>query len=74
MFSVPSVVEIFSVDRYVKRTIPLHFIEYITEAKETLLVDPGLRLALVYGSAVTGTMRADSDVDMICYIHWGKRH
>ena len=38
--------------------------ENIKQAKEMLLAEPGLRLALLYGSAVTGAMRADSDVDI----------
>jgi predicted nucleotidyltransferase len=33
-------------------------------AKEALYVEPGLKLAILYGSATTGKMRADSDVDI----------
>lgn len=32
--------------------------------KEALHAEPGLRLAILYGSAATGTMRPDSDVDI----------
>lgn len=32
--------------------------------RETLHAEPGLRLAILYGSAATGKMRADSDVDI----------
>jgi len=32
--------------------------------REILMAMPGLRLALLYGSAATGSMRADSDVDV----------
>ncbi len=38
--------------------------ENITKAKEALLDEPGIRLALLYGSFVTGAVRADSDVDI----------
>lgn len=33
-------------------------------AKEILQAEPGLRLAILYGSAATGQLRADSDVDI----------
>ena len=32
--------------------------------KEALRAEPGLKLVILYGSAVTGKMRTDSDVDM----------
>ena len=33
-------------------------------AKDALLAESGLKLALVYGSAATGALRSDSDVDI----------
>jgi len=36
----------------------------LTRAKEILLAEPGLKLALTYGSVASGKMRADSDVDI----------
>jgi len=38
--------------------------ELVALAKEILLAEPGLKLAILYGSAATGKMRADSDVDI----------
>jgi predicted nucleotidyltransferase len=38
--------------------------EIIAQAKEVLRAEPGLRLAMLYGSAATGKMRAGSDVDI----------
>jgi len=38
--------------------------EIAARAKEFLFAEPGLRLAILHGSAVTGKMRADSDVDI----------
>jgi predicted nucleotidyltransferase len=38
--------------------------EIIAQAKEVLRAEPGLRLAILYGSAATGKMRAGSDVDI----------
>ena len=38
--------------------------EIDARAKEVLRAVPGLRLAILYGSAATGKMRADSDVDI----------
>jgi uncharacterized protein len=38
--------------------------EIVAQAKETLCTEPGLRLAILYGSAATGKMRTDSDVDI----------
>ena len=38
--------------------------EIIVQAKEVLRAEPGLRLAMLYGSAATGKMRAGSDVDI----------
>lgn len=39
-------------------------LEITARAKEVLRAEPGLRLAILYGSAATGKMRADSDVDI----------
>ena len=36
----------------------------IAGAKKVLSEEPGLKLAILYGSAATGKMRADSDVDI----------
>lgn len=37
----------------------------ITEQVKALLLDePGLKLAMVFGSTASGTMRADSDIDL----------
>jgi len=38
--------------------------EIVAQAKEVLCNEQGLKLAIVYGSAATGKMRADSDVDL----------
>jgi len=38
--------------------------EITARAEEVLRVEPGLRLAILYGSAATGKMRTDSDVDI----------
>jgi len=38
--------------------------EITARAKEVLHAEHGLRLAILYGSAATGKMRADSDVDI----------
>jgi len=38
--------------------------EIIVRAKEVLHAERGLRLAILHGSAATGKMRADSDVDV----------
>lgn len=40
------------------------FPEIAVRAKEALHAEPGLRLVILYGSAATGKMRADSDVDI----------
>ncbi|MDR0842207.1 MAG: nucleotidyltransferase domain-containing protein [Acidobacteriota bacterium] len=36
----------------------------LADVRDVLAKEPGLRLAIVYGSAVTGRMRPDSDVDV----------
>ncbi|MDR0310910.1 MAG: nucleotidyltransferase domain-containing protein [Acidobacteriota bacterium] len=38
--------------------------ELIERCRETLSRTPGIRLAMIYGFAVTGRMRPDSDVDV----------
>ncbi len=38
--------------------------EIAARAKATLQGEPGVKLAILYGSASTGKMRADSDVDV----------
>jgi predicted nucleotidyltransferase len=38
--------------------------ELTARAEEVLHAEPGLKLAILYGSAVTGRMRPDSDVDV----------
>jgi predicted nucleotidyltransferase len=38
--------------------------EITARAEEVLRAEPGLRLAILYGSAATGRMRTDSDVDI----------
>jgi predicted nucleotidyltransferase len=38
--------------------------ELIERCREALSKTPGIRLAIIYGSAVTGRMRPDSDVDV----------
>jgi predicted nucleotidyltransferase len=38
--------------------------EIADRVKEALRAEPGLRLAMLYGSAATGTMRQGSDVDL----------
>ncbi|MEI8206461.1 MAG: nucleotidyltransferase domain-containing protein [Kiritimatiellales bacterium] len=38
--------------------------EITSRAKEVLHAEQGLKLAILYGSAATGKMRADSDVDI----------
>ncbi len=38
--------------------------EITTRVEEVLRAEPGLRLAILYGSAATGKMRAGSDVDI----------
>ncbi|MBC8207537.1 MAG: nucleotidyltransferase domain-containing protein [Kiritimatiellaeota bacterium] len=38
--------------------------EIAARAKAALCDEPGLKLAILYGSAATGKMRADSDVDI----------
>ena len=38
--------------------------EIAARVKASLCDEPGLRLAILYGSAATGKMRADSDVDI----------
>ncbi len=40
--------------------------EIVLRAREVLLAEPDLKLALLFGSAATGTMRTDSDVDIAC--------
>lgn len=40
------------------------FPEIAAQVKKFLFAEPGLRLAILYGSAATGKMRADSDVDI----------
>ena len=40
--------------------------EIAERAKEILRQEPDLKLAFLFGSAVTGKMRPDSDVDIAC--------